>query len=67
VGQAGEPLAEQPVDQERGQTIADLLGADWIGARQQAIVQGLKGDAVLGQLALEYACPFRQSLAVYGK
>jgi hypothetical protein len=53
VGQAGQPLAQQGVDLGGGQAVSQLLQALGVGAAQDAVVEGLEGDALLGQLPLD--------------
>ena len=53
VGQTGQPLAQQGVDLRRRQSVRDFLHPRGIGAREDAVVEGLEGDAFLGQLLLE--------------
>jgi len=46
--EAGEPFAEESLNLGRAQALANPLGCGEVGATQQAIVQGLEGDAALG-------------------
>ena len=53
VRQARQPLAQQGVDLRRVQAGGDAPHARRVGATQDAVVERLEGDALLGQLALE--------------
>ena len=53
VRQALEPLAQQVVDALRRQRVGEILRQRRVGARQDAVVGRLEGDAALGQLALD--------------
>ena len=51
--QTCQPLAQQRIDLGRRQAVAKLLQALGVGAGKDAVVQGLEGDAFLGQLPLD--------------
>jgi len=52
VRQAGEPLAQQPVDADRVQSVADALQAGRVITGGEAVVERLEADPGLGCLAL---------------
>ena len=52
VRQQAQPFAQQSVDLLGREAIADVLQADRVGAAQNAVVEGFKGNAFACQLAL---------------
>src|ERR687895_2281273 len=63
VRQACQPLASQGVDALGGQAVAQWLQPLRVGAGKDAIIQGLKGNALVS-CRLTYSCPLMQSLAL---
>src|SRR5579871_2154041 len=64
VRQAGQPLAQQSVDFGTGQAVAQLLEALGIGTGKDAVVEGLEGNALLGQLAFDVLVAVNTELGV---
>src|ERR687888_286317 len=67
VRQACQPLASQGVDALGGQAVAQLLQPLRVGAGKDAIIQGLKGDAFLGQLPFDVFVTIEAKLGIVGE
>jgi hypothetical protein len=67
VRQAGQPLAQQGVDFGTGQSVAQLLETLGIGTGKDAVVEGLEGNALLGQLAFDVFVAVETELGVIRK
>ena len=65
--QSRQPLAQQRVDLGGRQSVAELLQTLGVGTAQNAVVEGLEGDAFLGQLPLDVFVAVDAQLGVVGK
>jgi len=64
VGQTGQPLAQQAIDEGRVQAVTDGLSAGRVGTGQQAVVERVVGDALPRQRPLEILMPVHAELGV---
>jgi len=67
VGQPSQPFPQQGVDLGGREAVADPLQPARVGAAEDAIVEGLEGDPLLGQLPLGILVAVDAELGVVGE